>query len=148
MNDEHCGVIAIDWSKFFDSIERDVAHNVTKALMGQDSTENALGYIDAEHRLISQSRFRFKVGGSVEEESKQRTNWYAQGPSWSINQAFSLMAVWTGAVQHETIGIATPEHEGVRTAGFIDDTRFRSKGGDVTETVLPLAKAMEVSEEF
>ena len=44
--DQCLGALSLDWSKFFDSLERDVGNSLVQFMLGRDS--NALGYVQAE----------------------------------------------------------------------------------------------------
>jgi hypothetical protein len=107
--------ISLDWSKFFDSLERDVGNELMQEMMTDDS--EALLVVEAERVFTEQAQRRFKIGRAVSTESQTRGNGFLQGPNYSIQIAQLFMAVWTKAVETETNN---------KTAGFIDDSSVRS----------------------
>ena len=76
------GALSLDWSKFFDSLERDVGNSLVQTMMGQGS--HSLGYAKAERAFKEQSRARVKVGKAVQTQGKSRSNGFLQGPCYSV----------------------------------------------------------------
>ena len=88
-----CAILAIDWSFFFDSLERNIGEELTKAMLAQGSTDWAFGYMDAEAGLNRDAKYRYKIGKAVECKSSIRLNGFPQGPSSSISKALAFMSV-------------------------------------------------------
>ena len=97
--DQCLGALSLDWSKFFDSLERDVGNSLVQLMPGRRS--NALGYAKAERIFTGQSRARVKVGKAVQTHGKTRGNGFLQGPCYSIEVALMMMSVWTRAVEKD-----------------------------------------------
>ena len=117
--EEQClGALSLDWSKFFDSLERDVGNSLVQYMLGRDS--NALGYVQAERTFTELSKARVKVGRAVQTQGKRRGNGFLQGPCYSIEVALMMMSVWSRALETEA---------DVQTTGFVDDSAVRSKRG-------------------
>ena len=136
--DQCLGALSLDWSKFFDSLERDTGNSLVQYMMGRDS--NALGYVQAERTFTELSKARVKVGKAVQTQGKTRGNGFLQGPCYSIEVALMIMSVWTRAVEMEA---------DVQTTGFVDDSAVRSKRGKTRDQAMTdLRKAWEVSKEF
>ena len=140
LDEEHAASIAIDWATFFDSIDRTIGTELMRERTRcEGTTETAVGYVDAEERLTAQARYRYKVGGCVEEQSTTRESGFYQGPNWSIQIALSLMAAWTELI--------TLEAE-CSTAGFVDDSSMNKKSKFIDEVQRCLRKAWTLSLEF
>ena len=136
--DQCLGALSLDWSEFFDSLERDVGNSLVQFMLGRDS--NAFGYVQAERVFTEQSRARVKVGKAVQAHGKTRGNGFLQGPCYSIEVALMMMSVWTRAVEREAE---------VQTTGFVDDSAVRSKRGKTRDqAVMNLRSSWEVSKEF
>ena len=136
--DQCLGALSLDWSKFFDSLERDTGNSLVQYMLGRDS--NALGYVQAERTFTELSKARVKVGKAVQTQGKTRGNGFLQGPCYSIEVALMMMSVWTRAVETEA---------DVQTTGFVDDSAVRSKRGKTRDQAMTnLRKAWEVSKEF
>ena len=136
--DQCLGALSLDWSKFFDSLERDTGNSLVQYMLGRDS--NALGYVQAERTFTELSKARVKVGRAVQTQGKTRGNGFLQGPCYSIEVALMMMSVWTRAVETEA---------DVQTTGFVDDSAVRSKRGKTRDQVMTnLRQAWEVSKEF
>ena len=58
--------MAIDWAKFFDSIEREVRTKFHKHMMAVDgATQEERGWLQAENKLMKEASHGFKVGRAV-----------------------------------------------------------------------------------
>ena len=139
MKKQYCAEISIDCSRFFDSLEREVGNELVMEILGEDSSVHAKGYFEAEERLLSDSRFRFKANRAVEFTSQGRTNGFPQGPSSSIQKALAFMAGWTIVIKRKTT---------CKTAGFIDDTSIRANEATRQDTVQQLNFALLLSRTF
>ena len=89
--DQCLGALSLDWSKFFDSLERDVGNRLVQFMLGRDS--NALGYVQAERTFTELSKARVKVGRAVQTQGNTRGNGFLQGPCYSIEVALMMMSV-------------------------------------------------------
>ena len=47
MKKKSCGIISIDWAKFFDRLEEDIGKEFSWAVLGESSSRHAKGYADA-----------------------------------------------------------------------------------------------------
>ena len=117
MKDELQATVSLDWSKFFDSIQRQTAFAIMKQMMAPGSYD--MRYLEAEERFVNAAKFRFKVGKAVSERAQSRTNGFGQGPVFSIVAAVGIMATWTRALEYNI--------EGTKTSGFVDDSSVRTK---------------------
>ena len=89
--DQCLGALSLDWSMFFDSLERDVGNSLVQLMIGRGC--NALGYAKAERIFIEQSRARGKVGKVVQAHGQTRGNGFLQGPCCSIEVAKMMKSV-------------------------------------------------------
>ncbi len=53
---------------------------MTMDMMEQGSTPEAIGYADAENRLMTKAKYRYKAGRVVEPKSTSRANGWYQRP--------------------------------------------------------------------
>ena len=74
--DQCLGALSLDWSKFFDSLERDTENSFVQYILGRDS--DALGYVQAERTFTELSKARVKVGKAVQTQGKTRGNDFLQ----------------------------------------------------------------------
>ena len=140
MQNRSVGAMALDWAKFFDSINRDIGDALMKKLMTQDSSVEANNYISAESRFCRQARYRFKIGKATTAVSKTRGGGYFQGPSYSIQVALACMSVWTRLFETETR---------CKTCGFIDDSSLRTDSSlEEDEALTQLQEAWDKSKDF
>ena len=107
--------MSLDWSKFFDSLGRDIGNELMQEAMTDDS--EGLLVAEAERVFTEQSQCRFKIDKAISEKAETRSNGFLQGPSYSIQVSLLYMSIWTKAVRKETNN---------KTAGFINDSSVRS----------------------
>ena len=135
-----CWAMALDWAKFFDSINRDIGDALMRKLMTQDSSVEANNHISAESRFGRQARYRFKIGKATTAVSKTRGGGYFQGPSYSIQVALACMSVWTRLLETETR---------CKTCGFIDDSSLKTDSSlEEDEALTQLQEAWDKSKDF
>ena len=140
MQNRSVGAMALDWAKFFDSINRDIGDALMKELMTQDSSVQANNYVSAESRFGRQARYRFKIGKATTAVSKTRGGGHFQGPSYSIQVALACMSVWTRLLESETR---------CKTCGFIDDSSLRTDSSlEEDEALTQLQEAWDKSKDF
>ena len=140
MQNRSVGAMALDWAKFFDSINRDIGDALMKRLMTQDSSVEAHNYVSAESRFGRQARYRFKIGKATTAMSKTRGGGYFQGPSYSIQVALACMSVWTRHLESDTR---------CKTCGFIDDSSLRADPSlEEDEALTQLQEAWDKSKAF
>ena len=123
--DQCLGSLSLDWSKFFDSLERDTGNSLVQNMLGRDS--NALGNVQAERTFAELSKARVKVGRAVQTQGKTRGNGFLQGPCYIIEVALMRMSVWTRAVETEA---------DVQTTGLVDYSAVRSKRGKTRDQAM------------
>ena len=107
--------VSLDWSKFFDSIQRKIGQGIVKDLVGKGKGEQIL---EAEKRLLEQMQLKYKIGKTIGYETYAKKNGFLQGPNYSITVALAVLSVWSKTVEEEA------ECE---TSSFIDDSSIRTK---------------------
>ena len=75
------GAMALDWAKFFGSINREIGDALVTRLVTPESSVEAHNYVSAESRSGRQAKYRFKIGKATTATSKTRGGGYFQGPA-------------------------------------------------------------------
>ena len=129
--------ISLDWSKFFDSVQREIGTELVKDMVNEGTGKKVF---EAEERLLAKIKPRYKVGKTVGRSPYKKENGFFQGPNFSITVALATLSVWTRM---------TEEKVQCETSSFIDDSSVRSKKGQNKEDVAQcVAKALQESENF
>ena len=129
--------VSLDWSKFFDSVQRNIGQELVKDMAKNGSGEKVFR---AEEKLLGEIRPRFKVGKSVGKNPYEKSNGFMQGPNYSITVTLATLSVWTRMMEDKVR---------CKTSSFIDDSSVRTNEGlESKEVAEAIQETIKHSEEF